>query len=176
MRILAFIFISLCLFCGPANAQSAAQQVSKELNRICIEQTDGFGCIKYLKNTTRSYAKAHLEQFKSGTQVAVRDRTFANNAQSFLNDFCKGVLGTKTYQLDTKEKRKSMILEVTASIHKCLTGIRATKDQDKTGKVQTNDGMIFALHYYNQCFRGILDPEAKKTCQDLSAQVNSAKQ
>lgn len=175
MRILAFIFISLCLFTSPVNAQSAGQKVAKELNRICIEETDGFGCIKFLKSTTREYAKVHMSQFKAGTQVQVRDKKFANNAQDFLNEFCANVLGTKTYELDTAEKRKAMILEVTQGINKCLIGIRATKEQDNTGKVKINDGMVFALHYYNQCFRGILDPEAKQTCQSLSQQVNQAK-
>lgn len=177
MRISAFfLLIGLFVFTSPAFAQnSAADQVLQQLHQICITKGDGISCIKLLKRSAGAYAEVHASQFKDGTQVSVRNRQFADNAKNIVGEFCQDVIGTKKYKMDTVDSRKAMIAEVTGNIKNCLKALRATQEKDPTGKVLINEKMMLALYYYNQCLRGIVDPDAKRECETLHSQALKAR-
>tara|TARA_Y100001001_G_C7933719_1_gene283010 strand:- start:435 stop:974 length:540 start_codon:yes stop_codon:yes gene_type:complete len=163
-----FLSALACLsFTAQASAQSA-QSISKELNRLCFEVPDGIECIKAIKDATKLLNQRHQSQFLSGGSVAKADPQYSGFAASIIRDACKPINQISSYDMDTMERRRFMVMDMTSKIDICVRAVMATKEKDTTGAVQLNEDVAFVVQYYNTCYRGMIDEAAQAQCTSLS--------
>jgi hypothetical protein len=162
----------LCLFIStPVGAVIPnAQQLSSQLQMNCLTRPNGNECLRILKETTAEMAVTASKQFGAGGDVTVRDPQYAADSKEFLSEYCGPIVNVNNYPLKTEQDKIYLITDVTNNVDQCLKGLRATKLEDKTGRVNIPEDEITVLYYYNVCLRGNLDPKAADECKYIATQ------
>lgn len=163
-----FLSVLACLSVTAQASAQSAQSISNELNRLCFEVPDGIECIKAIKDAAKLFNQRHMPQLLPGGRVHSADPQYAGFAASIVRDACKPINETSSYEMDTMERRRFMVMDMTSKIDICVRAVMATKEKDTTGAVQLNEEVAFVVQYYNTCYRGMIDQAAQQQCTSLS--------